>query len=336
MRWTLLLNLPITELLKKIRGKLLNSKLPLVTKSRGNIPAHTELAEKQMRYVNNAADLDVELKKVDESFRISDDAGRKALSEFRYVVNKKDLPSDPHSQEYYAAQMKIYCDISGRNAYDVSSERSEFDLETIKHKPFPYYTKSPQTVGDQLMGIGYLIKTMNLHPDAHIIEFGPGWGNTTLHLAQMGYRITAVEIEKNFCELIKYRTRHFTDSVNVVNQDMLEFATTAGTKYDIALFYESFHHCRDHLKMIKELSRLADKICFAAEPIVPEPCEDFPYPWGVRIDGMSAWSIRKFGWMELGFELTYFLRTMNTLGWDCERHSSDLGCLSNIIIAKRR
>jgi hypothetical protein len=36
----------------------------------------------------------------------------------------------------------------------------------------------------------------------------------------------------------------------------------------------------------------------AAEPIT----DDFGEPWGLRLDGMSAWSIRKHGWLELGFQ----------------------------------
>ena len=50
-------------------------------------------------------------------------------------------------------------------------------------------------------------------------------------------------------------------------------------------------------------------IVFAAEPII----DDFYCPWGVRLDGQSAWSIRKFGWLELGFRTDYFRKTLDRL-----------------------
>ncbi len=50
--------------------------------------------ETPMRYINNVKDLDLEIKRVDEKFNISDDEGRRALSEFSYVVDGT-LPPDP-------------------------------------------------------------------------------------------------------------------------------------------------------------------------------------------------------------------------------------------------
>ncbi len=48
------------------------------------------------------------------------------------------------------------------------------------------------------------------------------------------------------------------------------------------------------------------KIIFAAEPIT----DDFPIPWGLRLDGESLWAIRNFGWCELGFQESYFRELM--------------------------
>lgn len=283
-----------------------------------------------MRYINNVKDLDIEIKRVDEKFKISDDEGRQAVSEFCYVANG-EFPQDPYSKEYYDAQMKLYLDISGKDYYTIENERSVFDFDAVKNNPFPYFTKSPITVGDQLIAQGFLIKTMNLAPNSCIVEFGPGWGNTTLHFAQMDYSVTAVDVEQAFLDLIKYRTEMLSKKVDFVKKDMLRFYSYK--KYDAAIFFECFHHCAAHLKLLKNLKNLINDnglVVFAAEPIA-----DFPYPWGVRLDGISVWSIRKFGWLELGFDTSYFMRTLLLLGWTPKRHRSDASPIADVIIARK-
>ena len=58
------------------------------------------------------------------------------------------------------------------------------------------------------------------------------------------------------------------------------------------------------------------KVFFAAEPIN----DGFPSPWGVRLDGESLWAIRDNGWLELGFQESYFVRTLQRTGWVAKKH----------------
>lgn len=286
-----------------------------------------------MKYINNVEDLDLELQKVEERAKISDDEMRLALAEFCYVIAERNLPKDPYSKEYFDAQINLYKEISGRNSYTVENEYVPFDFETLKNNPFPYCTKSATTVGDQLIAQGFLIKSINLPADSHILEFGPGWGNTILHFVQMGYKVTAVEIDPYLVNLIKYRTQLLSKEVRLFQQDMLTFSEQDSLKYDAALFFECFHHCADHLKLLKNLHKIINDdglIAFAAEPIA-----DFTYPWGVRLEGMSVWSIRKFGWLELGFNTSYFLKTLLLLGWTPKRYRSDASPLCDVIVAKK-
>jgi SAM-dependent methyltransferase len=112
---------------------------------------------------------------------------------------------------------------------------------------------------------------------------------------------------------------------------MLDFAPRE--RFDAAVFFESFHHCSDHIRLLRRLHDvIADDglVAFAAEPIT-----DFPFPWGLRLDGMSAWSTRRFGWLELGFDTSYFLRTLLRLGWSPKRHRSDASHYADVIIARK-
>jgi hypothetical protein len=61
----------------------------------------------------------------------------------------------------------------------------------------------------------------------------------------------------------------------------------------------------------------------------------FPAPWGLRNDGQSAWSIRKFGWMELGFRTDYFTDLLKRHGWKTEKKEArDLPWYS-VFVARR-
>jgi 2-polyprenyl-3-methyl-5-hydroxy-6-metoxy-1,4-benzoquinol methylase len=292
----------------------------------------------KMKYLSTLTDLDQELVYVDSQFKISDDNGRVALSNFCYKIKTDSMPNDPFSQDYYDFQMKLYSILSGRSRYSIMNEESIFNREEIQNCPFPYYTGSASTVGDQLLAIGYIIKKTNLPANSNVIEFGPGWGNLTLALAQMGQNVTCVEVEQRFIDLIKYRSQTIKNQICFFQQDMLEFSEFPDKKYDAAFFYESFHHCRDPITLIKNLSNVINHdgiICFASEPIISYPSDILPYPWGIRLDGMSVWSIRRFGWMELGFENNFFINMLTGCGFSIIQISSDVSPLTNLIIARK-
>ena len=50
---------------------------------------------------------------------------------------------------------------------------------------------------------------------------------------------------------------------------------------------------------------------------------------------MSVWSIRKFGWLELGFDTSYFLRTLLRMGWTPQRHTLPGINGADVIVARR-
>ncbi len=285
-----------------------------------------------VREIRTPAELDEALAQAEAAFAISDDEGRSVVNGFRYVHDHV-VPPDPYSDAYRECQMRIYAHVSGRQAYEARiNERSPFDLPLAKACPFPYQTHSPDTVGTQLIQQGLIVRHMPAAPPARIVEFGPGWGNLTMHLARMGYGVTAVEIEPAFVELIRHRAERVGVTIAVVEQEMLDFCPREPV--DVAIFFESFHHCADHLAMLRRLDRIVGDegaLVFASEPIA-----DYPHPWGVRLDGLSVWSMRKYGWLELGFDTTYFVQTLRRFGWEPQRHTLP-GCAgADVIVAHRR
>lgn len=62
-------------------------------------------------------------------------------------------------------------------------------------------------------GIAYLIDNVK---DNRILEIGPGLGIITRYLLDMGYKVAAVEIDKDFCKFLRDR------EIDVVNEDFLK------------------------------------------------------------------------------------------------------------------
>lgn len=269
-----------------------------------------------MQIIRTMDELDQVLERLDAAQKVSDDELRKLFPTFRMEFDP-GVPPDPYSEPYRAAQFELYRRISGKE-YSVKNEVSAFNLDHAASRPFPYYTGSCETVGDHLAAIAHVVRTLKLKPGSKVLEFGPGWGNTTLTLAMMGFDVTAVDIEKNFCDLITRRAAQVGVPLKVVNADF-SWIEQVTEPVDAVLFFESFHHCSDHLRLIKALSQAVKedgRVFFAAEPVTA----DFPLPWGLRLDGESLWAIRNFGWLELGYNERYFLEMLTKFGWRVEKH----------------
>ncbi|MDQ2804605.1 MAG: class I SAM-dependent methyltransferase [Pseudomonadota bacterium] len=210
----------------------------------------------------------------------SDDAMRRMFGTFRMDFSN-ELPSDPFSSEYRHFQAAIHERITGRR-YAVENERSVFDAASMWRRPFPFYTGSCLTAGHHLTAIGFLLRHLDLPAGARVLEFGPGWGNTTLALALLGMHVTAVEIAPSFCEVIRTRAAQDGLAIEVIESDFF-WAETVTEPYDAVIFFECFHHCDDHVRLLRALHgavKPEGTVYFASEPITP----DYPIPWG-RADG---------------------------------------------------
>src|SRR3954451_12501532 len=261
--------------------------------------------------VRTLPELDDMLRVFDAAMAVSDDELRAAFGRYRMEL-EPEMPPDPYSDAYRAKVFELYEWLHGK-AYDPSNEVTPFDVETAADVPFPYMTQSATTVGNHLIAVGHVVRTLALPPGSRVLEFGPGWGNTTLALARMGQHVTAVDIEPNFVKLVQTRAARTHAQIEVLHGDFSAVDTFEQT-FDAVLFFECFHHCADHLGLLAALDRVVapgGQVMFAAEPIT----NDIPYPWGLRLDGESLWAIRRNGWFELGFHEDYFVRTLERFGW---------------------
>ncbi len=260
------------------------------------------------------------------------DEAQAAFSRIRFEPAMR-FPSDPYSPAYREAQMALYRLIANRSGYDaVECEQLPGDLERDVACPMPYATRSSTHVGEQLMAVGFLMRTLDLKPGQRVLEFGPGHGQTTLQLAMLGQQVTAVDINRQYLDVIGKRAEGLQRRVELVYSDMLDYR--AEDPFDRVIFYECFHHCADHVRMLENLKGFVKPdgmVVFAGEPIT----EAFPLPWGLRLDGQSLYCIRRHGWLELGFHTSYFKQLLRKQGWTCQILDSRDVLWQRVILARR-
>ncbi len=257
-------------------------------------------------------ELDNILEWFDEGYKTSHDEAYKRFSQIN-VDPPADLPNDPYSQEYMQVQLDLYKRVSNRKEYKPTNEKAYFDVDQCLLRPFPYFTQSTRLAALHYELISKLLYNLDLPAGASICEFGFGWGNTTLALAKLGFKVTAVDIEENYCNLVKRRAEQDQVDINIICDDFLWVKET-DEKFDAIVFFECFHHCNRFEQLLEAMHHVLNpggRIYFAAEPIIP----DFPMPWGIRLDGESLFVARRNGWMELGFHSDFFLELLSRTGW---------------------
>jgi SAM-dependent methyltransferase len=302
--------------------------------------ALTSLASRMrgIRGMAGLAELDAFFRSVVGSGKeVTAEAMAKMMRVYLRIPRDPAFALDPFSPGYAEAQMRLYASVADKS-YATANEATPFDFERDKDNFFPYNTRSGEFVGSQLLSHGFLIRNMNLKPGARIVEFGPGWGNTHMHLAMMGYETTAVEVNKPSIELMRYRAGLHGRTIRTVESDMVEFAKSTGDRFDAALFVGCFHHCHDPVGMIGLLDRILSEdgvVYFCEEPIFPSRSPAMPYPWGLRLDGNSLYYTRNLGWLEMGYQETFFREMLRRAGWNVETVFSTIKGVEDLYIARR-
>lgn len=286
------------------------------------------------RLLGSLDELDAELDRALAALAVSCDAHFAALDSFQLAYPPPGaLPPDPLAADYRAAQMAFYRAVARRTGY-AAAECEQTPLDDDKRaRPFPYYTRSTTVIGEQLQAVGFVVKALAAPPGARVLEFGAGFGRLTLEMAKSDLRVTAVEINPLYCDLIRECAARERAPVEVACAGMLDYRPAA--PFDRVVFYECFHHCDDHTALVARLAELVapgGAVLFAGEPVA----DDFPIPWGLRRDGRSLWCVRRHGWLELGFRTDYFVGLLERHGWAVEVRASRDVPWNRVFVARRR
>lgn len=230
-----------------------------------------------------------------------------------------DQSLDPFSEAYFAGQLRLYEEISGRPLNQSSGELTALNVEAHGTGPNPYNSRDVDFIARNSMAVMSMLRISNPPPNPKVIDLGCGWGLSTEMLAFCGCEVTAVDINPSFVSLVHRRLldRHIDAKVLLGNFDSVEIADL----HDLAIFYECLHHAVRPWETIEKVSRSikpGGKIGFAGEPIN----EHWWRHWGLRLDIASVYCIKKFGWFESGWTRSFIQDCFSRNGWTLQLYNN--------------
>jgi 2-polyprenyl-3-methyl-5-hydroxy-6-metoxy-1,4-benzoquinol methylase len=229
---------------------------------------------------------------------------------------------DPFSPEYKATVFQIYHDLRGSDrAYEADrDERSNMTAppQNLWRDVSPWSFNDSGLMSEFLFSWGQIMRALALpaNSDAKILEYGSGAGQLLLALARVGLRTSTVDIDAASLDLV--RTQAAAMQLDI-RTERAAFGEGFGDEtFDRIIFFEAFHHAIDFGPLLRRLHRrLAPdgRLILCGEPVVNEFLPALPYPWGPRLDGLSVFCIRRYGWMELGFTEAFLIEAFHRYGW---------------------
>ncbi len=232
---------------------------------------------------------------------------------------------DPFSPAYRPAAMALYLSLRGRPGEGYVASRDEPPATPPPQNPWtglvPWSFRDARMLSEHVLAWGHILSRLDLPPGGSVLEYGPGSGQLLLMLARSGYKACGVDIDAQALDAIQAQARHLSIDVET---ECASFGEGFGDRrYDRILFYESFHHIFEFEALLRRLhDRLnpGGRVILCGEPVVSGPSAGVPYPWGPRLDALSVFCIRRFGWMELGFTHDYLMQVARRSGWTPRYH----------------
>lgn len=224
---------------------------------------------------------------------------------------KVDQSLDPYGEEYFAQQIRVYKEISGREINQEDNELAAFDMEAHVAAPNAYNHPDPSALAMHLVRLAGVFRLANAPLGSSFLDMGCGWGVSSELAATLGYKVTAVDINPDFVSLVNRRALRLGLPVRAVRCNFDDF--TSDERFGLVLFYECLHHALRPWTVLHNMQSLLapdGKIALAGEPI-----NDFWWKtWGIRQDALSVYCIRKFGWFESGWSLGFIRQCLDMAG----------------------
>jgi 2-polyprenyl-3-methyl-5-hydroxy-6-metoxy-1,4-benzoquinol methylase len=228
---------------------------------------------------------------------------------FRYQPTKQVNQSlDPYSDEYFAEQLALYEEISGRKLDQQTNELLDFDVDLHVQAPNPYNHPDPSILAGQVATLASACRAAGASRGNKVLDMGCGWGLSSETLAYCGLEVDAVDINQGFVDLVNQRANRLGLPIRAHASTFDTYEPPPGTEYTFSLFYECFHHATKPWELMERIVSMlvpSGKFLLATEPVQAS----WWTTWGIRLDPLSVYCIRKYGWFESGWSDS-FLRDM--------------------------
>ncbi len=232
---------------------------------------------------------------------------------------------DPFSDAYHQAALELYLSLRGRPEGGYIPERDEAPSapvpEALWSQLSPWGFRDPAMVGTHLYAWGHIMQHLAMPAGGSVLEYGPGSGQLLLMMARMGFAAFGVDVDAVALEGIRLQAEAMR--LPVSTERALFGEGFDGQRFDRIVFYEAFHHSIEFqalLRRLRDRLKPGGRVILCGEPVVFENFPGIPYPWGPRLDALSVFCIRRFGWMELGFTHSFLTEAVRRAGWKIAFH----------------
>ena len=86
------------------------------------------------------------------------------------------------------------------------------------------------------------------------LDFGAGTGNITGKLLNLGYNVTAIDLSKEMCAIIKKKYKKYLNSKLKIINSAIEDTNLDENEFDLITCYSVLHHLPDYVGILKKLS----------------------------------------------------------------------------------
>ena len=214
---------------------------------------------------------------------------------------------DPYSPEYRNEVLAMFQALTAQ-AYDTGLEMTSTKQGGADFQlGYPWVSRNPAVIATELAKTVQAFQALQAAPPpAPVVEFGAGWGNLSVPLAQAGYDVTTVDLDSGFNTRLRRLASERGVALQVFEGTFMQAVEQLPGPYAAVVFQSSFHHCLDFDAMLGAIAggMLAPdgSIFFLSEPVY----DSLGFPWGLRYDGEALWAIMCNGWLELGFSEDFF------------------------------
>jgi SAM-dependent methyltransferase len=250
---------------------------------------------------------------------------------------------DPDGADYVSQQHRLWRLVAGVDReYEVEADEKEADWNDVDALRLPgyYVRRDPFAVvaaSDHVIATGMMLKHCGLKPGDWALEYGAGFGQTALTLARLGVNIDTVDISERFCGWVREQADFFRVPLTPFKA-RFGAAPRHGKKYQVVWFYESFHHCLDFARVVRELPNLlapGGRVILSGEPIVEREYAAVPYPWGLRLHSEVVAVVRRQRWFELGFSEDFLFKLFKSAGFSIRRIDCEPSLFGRMYICER-
>jgi 2-polyprenyl-3-methyl-5-hydroxy-6-metoxy-1,4-benzoquinol methylase len=255
--------------------------------------------------------------------------------EFRYQPTAQvDTTLDPDSQAYFDQMLALYEELAGRGLDQNVTELTELDPGRLVPLESPYADVAPVDRTLHYLRLARAIRTAQLPKGARVLDMGCGWGLSSEFLAQLGLLVDAVDINELFVDLVRRRAARLGLPIRVSRAAFEDYEAEPDS-LDAVLFYECFHHAvrpADLLQRIRPWLKSGARLILVGEPIQ----QDHWPNWGLRLDPLSVYCIRKFGWFESGWSARYLQHIVSRSGLVPVLHTDPDPAIGTFLIGLNR